>query len=173
MIDRVSGIGGQPAPVAPVRPAAPGGAAAPAGDAAGRANPFPASAAQLVEARLMQALLTPGGVKALSDADLATLTEIVARTNARGSEGMAAPGQPLPPGYAQISPERAAELLARVDPAALHRAHGIARARGLGAGDGAGQEDGVIRDPSARLIRWIALACLAAMGLAFLLWVRG
>lgn len=171
MIDRVSGPGGPPPPVAPVQPVA---RTAPAAGAAGvptgqAGNPM--SAAQLVEQRLMQALLTPGGTKALSDEDLKTLSDIVARTRADPGAAPLA-GQPNP--YGQITPERAAELLARVAPEALHRAHGAGRGRATGAGAGRpASAESRFNALTVNLLSWLAAIVVAGLLIAFMVWVVG
>ena len=171
MIDRVSGPGGTPPPVAPVQPVA---RTAPAAGAAGvptgqAGNPM--SAAQIVEQRLMQALLTPGGVKDLSDAELKTLTDIVARAQA---EPGAAPlaGQPNP--YGQITPERAAELLARINPEALHRAYGGGRGRATGAASTRrDDEETRFGALSINLLSWLAAIGIAVVIIGLIAWVQG
>lgn len=172
MIDRVSGPGGPPPPVAPVQPVA---RTAPAAGAAGvptgqAGNPM--SAAQLVEQRLMQALLTPGGTKALSDEDLKTLSDIVART--QGEPG-AAPlsGQPNP--YGQITPERAAELLARINPEALQRAYGAGRGRATGARptNRPTSEESHFNALTVNLLSWLVAIIVAVVLISVMVWVGG
>ena len=129
------------------------------------------SAAQIVEQRLMQALLTPGGVKDLSDAELKTLTDIVARAQA---EPGAAPlaGQPNP--YGQITPERAAELLARINPEALHRAYGGGRGRATGAASTRrDDEETRFGALSINLLSWLAAIGIAVVIIGLIAWVQG
>lgn len=118
------------------------------------------------DARILRELLTPAAVSELTEEDVVRLTRIASRVS---DEGIYLP-TPAGVSHHPVSPERAAELLARLDPSLVQRLQGGVSLPGQSAVDQL--TTGVSSMATVRIIRWTMAACVAGLVFLFIAWIR-
>ncbi|WP_448657486.1 hypothetical protein ACPVPU_08440 [Sphingomonas sp. CJ99] len=158
-----SSANGAAAPVKPVT----ADAARPTGGARPGEPVQPRSSTQgSDDARILRALLTPAAASELTEEDVVRLTRIASRVS---DDGIYLPNQPGV-SHQPVSPERAAELLARLDPALVQRLQGGVPFPGQSAVDRT--LAGASSMATVRIIRWTMAACVAGLVFLFIAWIR-